>query len=210
MLQVLLSGQYDDRKAAEAYANEFCNARQTDQETVVVFFGRVRYLALQAYPTFQVREDADEVISPQLKGKFIECLRCTTIRRVLIFHTLAETQDLKRRANGPEHCEKIVTPQSNSRQTIMRHGMVTANFRFRPHGFGRGRFRRIGVSCQGVTPPRYFNSQVANNNSMQTPLRGRASFQPFGPGMPKVQNSQWVSQSQSSRANGSSMNGRGM
>jgi hypothetical protein len=134
--------------------NEFQNAKQADNETIIAFFDRVYYLALQAYPKFQERDDIDELMVSLVQGRFVQGLRSQTIRNELLFHPVDDLTALKDRAHKLEQCEKVGTTQGVIGPAIMRPaGMANANFRFRPfgnfRGQSRGRVLRVGVHLVG-------------------------------------------------------------
>jgi hypothetical protein len=100
--------------------NEFQNAKQADNETIITFFDRVYYLALQAYPRFQERNDIDELMASLVQGRFVQGLRCHTIRNELLFHPVDDLTALKDRAHELEQCEKGGTGQGVMGPAIMR------------------------------------------------------------------------------------------
>ena len=110
-LKTILIRQYDDTKTLQTYANEFRNAKQDDNESIIAFFDRVYYLALQAYPKFQERDDIDDVMTSLVQGRFVEGLRSATIRCELLFHPVDNLPAPEDRAGELEQCEKIGTGQ---------------------------------------------------------------------------------------------------
>jgi hypothetical protein len=98
-LKTILIRQYDDSKTAQTYMNEFQNAKQADNETVIAFFDRIYYHALQAYPKFQERDDFEELMVSLVQGRFVQGLRSQTIRNELLFHPVNDLTALKDRAH---------------------------------------------------------------------------------------------------------------
>jgi hypothetical protein len=125
--------------------NEFQNARQGDNETIIAFFDRVYLLALQVYPKFQEREDVDGLMASLVQSRFVQGLRSHTIKNELLFHPVSDLPALRDRAHEFEQWENMGTSQGVIGPAIMGpSGMSNANFRFRQFHNFRGASRGRG------------------------------------------------------------------
>jgi hypothetical protein len=79
-LRAVAIRQYDNRKTVQTYASAFNNAQQDEQESILAFFDRVYYLAMQAYAKLIERKEVQDIVSSLVQGRFIEGPRSGAIR----------------------------------------------------------------------------------------------------------------------------------